>query len=165
MSESLNWLDHLIFALVPLGILTIITGAIRVSGPQVAKSFIGRARENRALAEIELMSSTSNEVCELFNGRGIVRAMGKPKIAEFLVFPKEYDHLEEEYERSDRSWRDTEAPQVFETDKDPSCGIHSLDTAKSARGRNKLGPLMNYGGEWKELPYQQNPQNADLTLC
>jgi len=165
MSESLNWLDHLIFALVPLGILTVISGAIRVSGPQVAKSFIGRARENRALAEIELMSSTSNEVCELFNGRGIVRAMGKPKIAEFLVFAKEYDLLEQEYKESDGGWRDTKAPRDFVVDKDPSCGIHSLDTATVAEGRAVPGPLMEYGGEWKEPPYHQNPQNANLTLC
>ncbi|KAF4460772.1 hypothetical protein FALBO_12442 [Fusarium albosuccineum] len=58
-----------------VGIVTVITSAIRVQGMQVAKAFIGRARENRALAEIELMSSTSGEVCELFNGNSIVRAM------------------------------------------------------------------------------------------
>jgi hypothetical protein len=94
MSESLTWVDHLIFAMVPLGIITAITAAIRVQGMQVAKAFVGRARENRALAEIELMSSTSGEVCELFNGNSIVRAMGAPKIEQFLIFPNEYDALE-----------------------------------------------------------------------
>lgn len=153
MSESLNWLDHLIIALVPLGILTVITGAIRVSGPQVAKSFIGRARENRALAEIELMSSTSNEVCELFNGRGIVRAMGKPKIAEFLIFPKEYDRLKEDCDKLDRIWLDAKHPHDYEADKDTSCGIHSLDTARYAKGEGEEQPLMEFGGEWKELPF------------
>jgi len=143
MSESLNWLDHLVLALVPLGILTVITGAIRVSGPQVAKSFIGRARENRALAEIELMSSTSNEVCELFNGRGIVRAMGRPKIAEFLIFPKEYNDLVKKYEDSDKTWLDAKVPRSVDT----SCGIHSLDTAKYAKGGDGRQPLMEYGGE------------------
>lgn len=112
MSESLNWLDHLIAALVPLGILTIMTGAIRVSSPQVAKSFIGRARENRALAKIELMSSTSQEVCELLNGRSIVRAMGKPKIGEFLIFPAEYYRLEAEYAKLDTAWRESKAPNL-----------------------------------------------------
>ena len=102
MSESMTWIDHLIFSLVPLGIITVITGAIRVSGPPVARSFIGRARENRALAEIELMSSTSNEVCELFNGHSIVRAMGEPKITEFLIFPDEYRQLEKRLSRSRR---------------------------------------------------------------
>lgn len=125
MAESLNWLDHLIAALVPLGILTIITGAIRVSGPQVAKSFIGRARENRALAEIELMSSTSQEVCELFNGRSIVRSMGKPNMAEFLIFPSEYNRLEDQYGDLDKAWRESNGSEALEIHNDNSCGIHS----------------------------------------
>ncbi|KAH8770735.1 hypothetical protein F5883DRAFT_666080 [Diaporthe sp. PMI_573] len=100
-SESLTWVDHLIFAMVPLGIISAITSAIRVQGMQVAKTFIGRARENRALAEIELMSSTSSEVCELFNGNSIVRAMGNPKIAQFLIFPKDYEELEKQHKKFD----------------------------------------------------------------
>lgn len=152
MSESLNWLDHLIAALVPLGILTIITGAIRVSGPQVVKSFIGRARENRALAEIELMSSTSQEVCELFNGRSIVRAMGKPMIAEFLIFPGEYDWLEGEYDDLDIAWRDSKGSEPLEIHANNSCGIHSLETAKISEGLNGQ-QLMKYGGE-REVPFQ-----------
>ncbi|RSM02893.1 hypothetical protein CEP52_007769 [Fusarium oligoseptatum] len=130
MSESLTWVDHLIFAMVPLGIITAITAAIRVQGMQVAKAFVGRARENRALAEIELMSSTSGEVCELFNGNSIVRAMGKPKIEQFIIFPNEYDALEKEYKRSDGAGEEPE---------DKSCGIHSLRTATSREpGESKL---------------------------
>jgi len=109
-------MDHLIFAMVPLGILTAITGAIRVSGPRLAKSFIGRARENRALAEIELMSSTSGEVCELFNGKSIVRTLGSPKLAQLLVFPDRYDELEMQYMKDDNY-------------PDKTCGIHTLKTA------------------------------------
>ncbi|KAJ3540951.1 hypothetical protein NM208_g4824 [Fusarium decemcellulare] len=126
MSESLTWIDHLIFAMVPLGIITAIASAIRIQGPQVARAFIGRARENRALAEIELMSSTSGEVCELFNGSSIVRAMGKPKIAQFLIFPREYDELEQQYEAFDQA-----AMYSGPAPKDKSCGIHSLVTATS----------------------------------
>ncbi|KAJ4156462.1 hypothetical protein NW754_008094 [Fusarium falciforme] len=130
MSESLTWVDHLIFAMVPLGIITAITAAIRVQGMQVAKAFVGRARENRALAEIELMSSTSGEVCELFNGNSIVRAMGKPKIEQFLIFPNEYDVLEEKYKESDEAGEEPD---------DKSCGIHSLRTATSREpGESKL---------------------------
>lgn len=102
-SESLTWVDHLIFSMVPLGILTAITGAIRVQGPRIANSFIGRGRENRALAEIELMSSTSQEVCELFNGKSIVRAMGRPRIAQILVYPTEYTELKKAYDKEDRA--------------------------------------------------------------
>ncbi|KAJ4265329.1 hypothetical protein NW762_004614 [Fusarium torreyae] len=87
MSESLEWTDHILFAMVPLGIITTITSAIRVAGSSRLKAFIGYAKENKALAEIELMSSTSEEVCELFNGKSVVRAMGKPAIATFLIFP------------------------------------------------------------------------------
>jgi hypothetical protein len=46
---------------------------------------VGRARENKATAEIELMSSTSHEVGELWNGQTIVRTLGSPEIQQ-LVF-------------------------------------------------------------------------------
>lgn len=61
LSETMGWLDVIIFSMAPLGILTAIVGAIRVGGPTWLKAIIGRARENRAAAEIELMSSTSHE--------------------------------------------------------------------------------------------------------
>ncbi|KAF1829329.1 hypothetical protein BDW02DRAFT_510211 [Decorospora gaudefroyi] len=105
MSESLTWLDHIIFAMAPLGIITAIVGAIRVAGPPWARAFIGRARESRAAVEIELMSSTSREVCEVYNGKGVVRAMGTPKLTQFILFPPEY------------------------RDHDRTCGIHTLKTA------------------------------------
>ncbi|XPS75928.1 hypothetical protein M3J09_007992 [Ascochyta lentis] len=154
-SESLTWVDHLIFAMVPLGILTAITGAIRVQGPRIAKSFIGRGRENRALAEIELMSSTSKEVCELFNGKSIIRAMGRPKLAQILVYPLEYKNAKTNNESIDSQrlisksgdTRDginkgipnhehTEAvrPAVSTTLRDLSCGIHTFETATSDPG-------------------------------
>jgi hypothetical protein len=77
LRESFTWLDHIIFAMAPLGIITAIVGAIRVGGPPWLKAVIGRARENRSSAELELMSSTSHEVCELWDGEGIVRTTGK----------------------------------------------------------------------------------------
>ena len=113
--------------MVPLGILTVITGAIRVQGPRIVKSFIGRGRENRALAKIQLMSSTSKEVCELFNGKSIIRVIGKPKLAQLLVFPEEYEQLEYAYENEDNGFPDP----IFPASTDHSCGIHSLQTAVS----------------------------------
>nr|RBQ88850.1 hypothetical protein FVER53263_14093 [Fusarium verticillioides] len=89
LSETFTWYNHVIFACVPLGIMRAIAGAIRVQGHKFLKAFIGRARENKAAAEIEYMSSTSAKVGELFNGRGIVRTMGQPEIAQFIVFPDE----------------------------------------------------------------------------
>ncbi|KAH0607874.1 uncharacterized protein H6S33_001926 [Morchella sextelata] len=88
MSESMGWADSIIFAMGPLGIITAIVGAIRVGGPSWLKAIIGRARENRAVAEVELMSSTSHEVCELWNGQQIVRIMGSPEIRELIRIDK-----------------------------------------------------------------------------
>jgi hypothetical protein len=85
MSQSTGWADNIILAMVPLGVLTAIVGAIRVGGPSWLKAIIGRARESRAVAESELMSSTSNEVCELWNGQQIVRVMGSGPIREFII--------------------------------------------------------------------------------
>ena len=75
----------------PLGILTAITAAIRVGGPPWMRAVIGRARENRATVELELMSSTSHEVCELWNGQGIVRTMGAPEVQQIIYLEDEKD--------------------------------------------------------------------------
>lgn len=136
--------------MVPLGILTAITGAIRVQGPRIAKSFIGRGRENRALAEIELMSSTSKEVCELFNGKSIIRVMGKPRLAQLLVFPNEYRELKKRYdEEDDRMPPNVKAPNKLTSDR--SCGIHSLKTAVSTK--DPVAPLMKCVGPSNFPPY------------
>ncbi|EYB34546.1 hypothetical protein FG05_30015 [Fusarium graminearum] len=105
LSETFTWEDHIIFACIPLGIMTAISGAIRVQGNGLFRAVIGRARENHAAAEIEYMSSTSTEVCELYNGEGIVRTMGKPFIGQIIVCPDQFPNGN-------------------------SCGIHTLETAK-----------------------------------
>lgn len=84
MSQSLGWADNIVLAMVPLGIITIVISAIRVGGPGFLKALIGRARENLAVAEQELMSSTSTEVCELWNSHEVVRCMGSAPVAEFI---------------------------------------------------------------------------------
>lgn len=89
MSQSTGWAENIILAMAPLGIITAIVSAIRVGGPSWLKAIIGRARENRAVAESELMSSTSREVCELWNGRQIVRVMGEGPIWEFIILSPE----------------------------------------------------------------------------
>ena len=70
-----------------LGVLNAINGAIRVGGASWLKRLIGRARENVANAEIELMSSVSQEVCELWNGKSIVRSTGRPEIKQIIHLP------------------------------------------------------------------------------
>ena len=81
-------LESFIFALAPLGILTAMVGAIRVGGPSWLKAVIGRARENQATVELELMTSTSHEVCELWNGHGVVRTMGKPQVQQIIYIER-----------------------------------------------------------------------------
>ncbi|RSL44714.1 hypothetical protein CEP54_014574 [Fusarium duplospermum] len=89
MSQSMGWADNIILSMAPLGIITIIVSAIRVGGPSWLKYLVGRARENMAVAEADLMSSTSNEVCELWNGHHVVRCMGSAPISEFIcLMPK-----------------------------------------------------------------------------
>ena len=89
MSQSTGWADHVILAMAPLGILTAVVAAIRVGGPSWLRAIIGRAREPRAVAEAELMSSTSHEVCELWNGQEVVRVMGEGPIREFIIMVPE----------------------------------------------------------------------------
>ncbi|KAI5851794.1 hypothetical protein BZA05DRAFT_473941 [Tricharina praecox] len=84
MSQSMSWLDNVIFAMAPLGIITAIVGAIRVGGPSWLKALVGRAQENCATVEVELMSSTSHEVCELWNGQGVIRTMGSPEVMQII---------------------------------------------------------------------------------
>lgn len=57
----------------------------------------GSSRESKATAEQELLSSTSDSVCELWSGKEIVRQLGQPKMKEMVLFwdrgsrPKVYD--------------------------------------------------------------------------
>ncbi|CAJ0547459.1 Ff.00g042130.m01.CDS01 [Fusarium sp. VM40] len=80
MSQSMGWADNIILAMAPFGIITAIVGAIRVGGPPSLKAVIGRARENLAVSETELMSSTSKEVCEVWNGREVSNHQAAPTI-------------------------------------------------------------------------------------
>ena len=91
MSQSRSWLEDVIFAMAPLGVITAIIGAVRVGGPNWFKVAVGRAGESRVVVEIELKSSTSHEVCELWNGEAIVRVMGSPDITEILYFEDRAD--------------------------------------------------------------------------
>ncbi|PQE31131.1 ankyrin repeat protein [Rutstroemia sp. NJR-2017a WRK4] len=95
LRESFTWLDHVIFAMAPLGVFTVIVGAIRVGGSPWLKALIGRARETQSSTELELMSSTSHEVCELWNGEGIIRTTGKGCIKQ-IVYLEGLDDPEKE---------------------------------------------------------------------
>ncbi|OAA55743.1 Ankyrin repeat-containing domain protein [Cordyceps fumosorosea ARSEF 2679] len=88
LSESTTRLDTFIFAMVPLGILTAVVSAVRVCGGPSLRAFVGRAQEGAGVAEAELCSSTSRDVCELYHSGAVVRVFGRPKIAEIVHDPR-----------------------------------------------------------------------------
>ncbi|OTA00586.1 hypothetical protein A9Z42_0008190 [Trichoderma parareesei] len=89
MSQAMGIADCILLAVAPIGAITVVVSAIRVAGPTWLKSFIGRARENLSAAEVEVMSSTSDEACELWNGHGVVRCPGSADIYQFIcLLPK-----------------------------------------------------------------------------
>ncbi|KAK6502813.1 hypothetical protein TWF481_007858 [Arthrobotrys musiformis] len=114
LSESTSRLDHIIFAVAPLGVLTAVVSVIRVCGSSSLKAFIGRAQEARGVSEAELCSSTSRDVCELWSNGGISRVFGRPKILEF-IFSKSDDF----YTEFPGGSGDKPGKIVY-----PSCGIH-----------------------------------------
>ncbi|KAK4126794.1 hypothetical protein N657DRAFT_653213 [Parathielavia appendiculata] len=83
LSLSMGWAGNILLAMGPLRILTIDVGVIRVGGVTGLKAIIGRVLgpEKRPTAEMELLSSTSLEVCELWTGREIVRLRGQPQMS------------------------------------------------------------------------------------
>ncbi|KAI8649387.1 hypothetical protein NCS56_01486800 [Fusarium sp. Ph1] len=82
LSMSMGWADNVLLAMGPLGINTTIVSAIRVGGGKRLKALIGRARESPSVAEQELLSSTSQSVCEMWNGQQINEG------AQILTFQK-----------------------------------------------------------------------------
>ncbi|KAF2635423.1 hypothetical protein P280DRAFT_553799 [Massarina eburnea CBS 473.64] len=84
LSESTSFEDYIIFALVPLGLMTAVVSVIRVCGGTWLRSFIGRAQEGNAAIEAELCTSTSKDICEVFNRGGITRTLGRAKILEII---------------------------------------------------------------------------------
>ncbi|KAK8186455.1 hypothetical protein BC567DRAFT_259698 [Phyllosticta citribraziliensis] len=84
LSESTTLTDIFIFSMAPLGVLTAIISAVRAGGTPSLRAFIGRAQEGGANVEIELCSSTSRDVCEMYNNGGISRVLGRPKIIELV---------------------------------------------------------------------------------
>jgi ankyrin repeat protein len=96
LSESTLYIDYLIFALAPIGIMTAIVSAIRVCGGPALRAFIGRSREGEGDVEAELCTSTSRDVCELFSKGGITRALGRAQILEIVQIQKDLPSRQED---------------------------------------------------------------------
>ncbi|KAK8219025.1 hypothetical protein IWZ01DRAFT_524523 [Phyllosticta capitalensis] len=88
LSETISFEEIIVFATAPLGILTTIVSVIRVCGSPSLRAFIGRAQEGEGNAEVELCSSTSKNVGELYNNGGIARIFGRPSLLEIVHDPK-----------------------------------------------------------------------------
>ncbi|EFQ90151.1 hypothetical protein PTT_13321 [Pyrenophora teres f. teres 0-1] len=86
LTISLGWADNILLAVGPLGIITIIVSAIRVGRVRILKALIGRARESSNLAEVELLSSTSDNSSEIWTYEGVVRLPGKAPVLELIVY-------------------------------------------------------------------------------
>lgn len=89
LSESSGRADDILFAMAPLGVITAIVSAIRVTGHPWLKTIVGRGKEGDAQTELELMSSNSPDVGEMWNGQAIVRVFGTPSIFELVYAPDE----------------------------------------------------------------------------
>ncbi|KAL0635164.1 hypothetical protein Q9L58_005889 [Maublancomyces gigas] len=155
MSQSMGITDNIIFATAPLGIITAIVGAIRVGGSKPLTAIIGRARESRSAVEIELMSSTSVEVGELWDGKGVVRAIGAAPIIELIYLtPKEW-----KYQTID--------PETQKIWTEGDFGIYDFGSAKSSilerESSNGNDDLRNHSSETALLGAREAP-NLSLNL-
>ena len=81
---------------------------------------------------MELKSSTSHDVCELWNGSQIVRVMGSSPIQQILHFlPKKSDATESENGNTN-------------DDVDKSCGLYTLEKAVNAGLLKQITGNFNY---------------------
>ncbi|KAL6856771.1 hypothetical protein J3F83DRAFT_769497 [Trichoderma novae-zelandiae] len=83
LAQSLVFHDYVAIAASPIDITLVAISAIRVGGPPWLKAVVGRAAEATAAVEQELMSS-NREVCEVWNGRDVVRRIGAGLVREFV---------------------------------------------------------------------------------
>ena len=121
MSQSMNLVEDIIFACAPLGILTAMVGAIRVGGATWMKAVVGRARESEGVVEVELMSSISGDVCELWNGDGVIRVLGSSPIIELYYL--------EQLTNNPNASSDAGGVPLIELRKDVE--IHDFESAKA----------------------------------
>ncbi|KAH7318070.1 hypothetical protein B0I35DRAFT_478607 [Stachybotrys elegans] len=147
MSQSMGWADNFILAMAPLGIITAVVSAIRVGGPSWLKAIIGRARENLAAAEADLMSSTSEEVCELWNGREVQTKTVSDQVFEsfavfahddrvFITTSRRANNKDDSDDDSDDEFDDE--PKAKSKDKSAPSGNMGVQTAPVNKGHSIL---------------------------
>lgn len=117
-------------------------------GDASLKSFIGRVQEPHGMAEAELCSSTSDDVCELWSNGGICRVFGRPRILEFFYTP------------SAKFYPDFSAQASLDVgSKDPSCGIE-LPKDLFRSGKLSKGEQSTDLNGWEEVKPKRNDQES-----
>lgn len=94
------------------------------------RAIIGRAKESQGSAELELMSSTSPSVCELWNGQAIVRVLGSPEIVELVYLEKK---------PSPEPHNPPEAPEVYSFEESKSYPSEDNPLYEKERKRRNWG--------------------------
>lgn len=87
LSDSTTFLDYIIFAVAPIGIITAVVSAVRLCGSTARRAFIGRSQGGQRAVEAEFCTSTSRDLCEPFTRCGIERVLGCPSILELVYLP------------------------------------------------------------------------------
>ncbi|OGM45525.1 hypothetical protein ABOM_006492 [Aspergillus bombycis] len=76
LSQSVSVCDWVVFSMVPTGVPFALKAIIRVSKPnKFLRGLAVYPPEERDVIEKELLSSTSEEVCEIWNGHGVERKL------------------------------------------------------------------------------------------
>jgi hypothetical protein len=157
LSESISIWDNVIFACAPLGILTAVVSAIRVSGTPSLKAFIGRGQGSDGTAELELLSCTSDTTAEVYSNGAITRIFGKPRIMQIL-----YDGCESKRAAMEPDDRTVDADlQKFSQ----ICGVQRFDDVLinvwHPPARETYGWYMD-GWLYEEFPHA--PPNLSLNI-
>ncbi|KAI0383605.1 hypothetical protein F5Y04DRAFT_287299 [Hypomontagnella monticulosa] len=160
LSESTTFLDYIIFSLAPIGIATTIVSAIRVCGGSALRAFIGRAQEGEGAIEAELCTSTSRDVCELFNKGGITRVLGQPQILEVIYLPHDPDlkkteglHLFRDY-LQDRV-ADCRSQETMRTKENPGDWVPVGDGIFVVRLKSVFSELHNFNRKVSRYIYRK----------
>lgn len=160
LNESLSWIDSLLFAFAPLGIISAMVAAIRVAGRPLLWSLIGRAKESRGTVEAELMSSTSSDVCELWGGEGVSRVLGSPVLLQ-LVYVGSGD-VEKSEDEKPPTVKNSEGVYLF----------HEATRLDIYRRKGDAGPSpdiqenvdMEANNDIDDFLTRQNPPNLSLNV-
>ncbi|RAL09283.1 uncharacterized protein BO97DRAFT_427553 [Aspergillus homomorphus CBS 101889] len=84
LSQSVSVLDWVLFAIAPMGVPFAVLAVIRTSQMHFLKSLAGLAEDKPAHVERDLMSSTSSEVSEIWDGKKVVRVIAPSRVSELF---------------------------------------------------------------------------------